>query len=516
METSFLHRLDANEQSEYSKILVIKIWPDLIKCFDQMKSLNIRLSKKKKPLHLKVADAIRNAIFDGQIRPNEKLPSTRMLAQQLRTHRQTIMAGFDELVAEGWIVALPRKGYLVADNPSLGFVSKKSDKRAAPVAQFQWQWSKTVDIAPFQPDSPIKYNFQSGLPDLNLFPRSEFHYHLSRAIKKGSNSLLDYSPPAGIRPLTDAIDTCLRRMKNITERTTLITNGSQEAIYIATQLMVRSGDHVAIEDPGYPPVRELLKSLGAKTVPLPLDHEGIIPEKLHSLAKKIKFRLLFLTPLHQFPTTVTLSAPRRLQIYEIARQHDIAIIEDDYDHEFHYRNQPLAPMASEDIYGRIIYLGTLSKIMFPAARLGFMSVPNSFAKNFLQYRRLITHSNEALLQQAVASWILDGGFERHLHRMRRVYEKRLLATEESLRTLQAEGKNISWTKPSGGMAVWLNTGMNSSKLAQEALSKKIFVTPEQYYRCDGKPGTHLRIGFSNQSESDIKSGIAELGKIIRA
>jgi GntR family transcriptional regulator/MocR family aminotransferase len=480
-----------------------------------MKSLILRISKEKKPLHLKVADAIRNAIIGGQIRPNEKLPSTRVLAHQLRTHRQTIMAGFDELVAEGWIIALPRKGYLIADNPSLQFVSKKSDKvEAAPVTQFQWQWNKTIDIAPFRPDSPIKYNFQSGLPDLSHFPRGEFHYHLSRAIKKSSNSLLDYSPPAGIGSLTDAIDTCLRRIKNISDRTTIITNGSQEAIYLAIQLMVRPGDHVAIEDPGYPPVRELLKSLGAKVVPLPLDHEGMIPEKLKVLVKKFKIRLLFLTPLHQFPTTVILSAPRRLQIYEIARQNDIAIIEDDYDHEFHYRNQPLAPMASEDIYGQIIYLGTLSKLMFPAARLGFMSVPKSFTKNFLQFRRLVTHSNEALIQQALAGWILDGGFERHLHRMRRVYEKRLLALEESLEVLLADGKNISWTKPSGGMALWLNTSVNSSNLAQEALSKKIFVTPEQYYRCDGKPGTHLRIGFSNQPESDIKAGIAELGKLI--
>lgn len=171
-------------------------------------------------------------------------------------------------------------------------------------------------------------------------------------------------------------------------------------------------------------------------------------------------------------------------------------------------------MASEDIYGQVIYLGTFSKIMFPGARLGFMSVPKSFAKNFLQYRRLVTHSNDALIQQASADWILSGGFERHLYRMRRVYEKRLLTLEKSLEALQSEGKNIYWKKPNGGMAIWLNTSVNSTRLAQEALKKKIFVTPEQYYRHDGKPGTHLRIGFSNQSESNIEAGIAALGKLI--
>lgn len=480
-----------------------------------MKMLNIKITKEKRALHLRVADSIRHAIIDGRLRPSENLPSARALAEQLGLHRQTIMSGLAELVAEGWVVALPRKGYLVADNISLQFVYKKSRKAqriAAP--QFAWPWRSEIELGSFQPSQPIEFNFQSGLPDLRLFPRAEFHYHLSRAIKNGPVNLLDYGSPQGVTSLVQALETCLRRLKNVTDRTTIITHGSQEAIYLTIQLLIRSDDCVAIEDPGYPPVRALLKSVGARVIPLTMDQEGILPEQLEHLVKKFKLRMLFLTPLHQFPTTATLSAPRRIQIYEIAKRHGIVILEDDYDHEFHYRAQPLQPMASEDTHGQVIYLATLSKLMFPGARMGFMSVPNSFAKNFLQYRRLVTHANDALMQQALAGWMKDGGFERHLNRMRRVYEKRLVALEAGLERLQNQGKNISWHRPNGGMAIWLNTSKNSVKLVHAALEKKVFVTPEKYYRYDDQPGTHLRLGFSNLSEVEIQQGLSVLGRLL--
>ncbi|MGE0632472.1 MAG: PLP-dependent aminotransferase family protein [Pseudobdellovibrionaceae bacterium] len=480
-----------------------------------MKTLLLQLPKSKKTLHLKVADSIRGAILNGQLLPGEKLPSSRVLAKQLGIHRQTIMAAFEELAMEGWTVSLLRKGYLVADSKALQFVTAKMPiRKPKQDHQYEWRWRTKVNLGSFQAETPIRYNFQSGLPDLELFPKEEFRSHIAHAMKKGSKNLLGYGSPYGIEPLRKAIDTCLRRLKNISDRTTIITHGSQEAVYLTIRLLVQAGDCVAIEDPGYPPLQELLRTMGAKTLPLPLDGEGLIPEKLEAAVKKFPIRVLFLTPLHQFPSTVILSAPRRIQIYEIARKHSIAIVEDDYDHEFHYRTQPLEPMASHDTYGQVIYLSTLSKLMFPGARLGFMSVPQSFAKNFTQYRRLVTHANESITQQALASWILDGGFERHLNRMRRVYERRLKTIEESLDGLKTNGK-VSWQSPSGGMALWLDVKQNSTNVAEKALEKGIFVTPESYYRFDGKPGTHMRVGFSNQSENNLKAGIAEFEKILR-
>ena len=162
----------------------------------------------------------------------------------------------------------------------------------------------------------------------------------------------------------------------------------------------------------------------------------------------------------------------------------------------------------------IIYVGTLSKLLFPSARLGFMSVPESFANQFIAYRRLVTHQNEALFQEALARWIKDGGLERHLNRMRRLYNERLDVTLDCLRFWKSRGKNITWITPKGGMAIWLNLNCNSSDIAKKALKSGVFVNPEQYYRLDNEEGTHLRLGFTNQDRDEIKSGLKELMQLL--
>ena len=479
-----------------------------------MKSLLLKLSKGSKPLSLKVADAIREAIVNQRITKGEKLPSTRTLANQLGVHRQTVMAGLDELVAEGWIISIPRKGYLVSDDVSPQASSNKTKKSQKLKEAYRWDFARTVNLEPFESKHSSKFNFQSGLPDLRLFPKKEFQYYLSRAWKQNRPDDLGYNSPQGLNSTIEAVDICLRRVKNVSNRTTIITNGSQEAIYIAAQLLIKQGDHVAIEDPGYPTAVATFASLGAKILPIPVDSNGIVPEALEKLVKKHRIKLLFITPHHQFPTTSTLSAPRRIRILEIANKYNFPILEDDYDHEFQYRTKPISPITSFDDEGRIIYIGTLSKVLFPSARIGFISVPKIFANNFMNYRRLTTHSNEFLLQKAISLWMLEGGFERHVYRMRKIYLNRLTEVEKKLHSLKSQGKELSWSTPAGGMAIWLNLHTDSTKVAQKALAKGVFVNPEQYYRLDGKAGTHIRLGFSNQEEDALKEGLNKLSEVL--
>jgi GntR family transcriptional regulator/MocR family aminotransferase len=222
-------------------------------------------------------------------------------------------------------------------------------------------------------------------------------------------------------------------------------------------------------------------------------------------------RLIYLTPHHQYPTTVTLPTARRLRIYELASRHQIPIVEDDYDHEFHFRSQPIAPMASSDPCGLVIYISTLSKIMFPSARIGFLAVPEELFEPLARQRAIVTRQNSIFMQDAIARWMDSGGFERHLKRMRRVYEERRDAMIASLEDGRHRGLPLAWTVPDGGMALWLDTGLDSDAVAARAAEAGVYVSAESEFR-PGPPhsGTHLRLGFASQSPQEIQAGIGLL------
>jgi GntR family transcriptional regulator/MocR family aminotransferase len=305
-------------------------------------------------------------------------------------------------------------------------------------------------------------------------------------------------------------------VRAVSDREILVTHGSQEAIFLTAQLLIRPGDAVAVERLGYGPAWEALRAAGARLVPIATDEDGIDPEDLARVARRRRLRLLYTTPLHQYPTTATLPLPRRLRLYEVATQADIPILEDDYDHEFHYRSQPLAPLASRDPAEQIIYISTFSKILFPSARIGFMAVPRGLAPALAEYRRIVSRQNETLLQDAVARWMVDGGFERHLRRMRRTYEERRAAMVTALEAGRAEGLPWRWRTPDGGMAIWVDTGQNADEVARRALARGVYVQAESNYQLR-KNGIsrHLRLGFANQTPSEIQEGMRLLGKCLK-
>ncbi|PCI26494.1 GntR family transcriptional regulator, partial [Candidatus Kaiserbacteria bacterium] len=361
-----------------------------------------------------------------------------------------------------------------------------------------------------QMGSHIKYAFLSGMPDLRLFPHDEIRSHFSDALKRSRTKLLGYSDPAGHLPLVKQIEEYLRRVRAVKDRGIVVTNGSQEAIFIAAQLLLKSGDHVAVEASGYTPAWQALRASGASLVGVPVDSQGLDVEALEKLIKKKKIRLIYTTPLHQYPTTVTLSLARRMQLLDVATRHGIPVLEDDYDHEFHYKSQPLAPLASQDPAGVVIYISTFSKVMYPSARVGFMAVPERYHRQFSDFKRIISRQNDVVTQDAVARWMSDGGFERHMRKMRRNYEVRLRALVESLQKL-----DLKIIEPSGGMALWLDTEQNSGEIAIKAASAGVHVMPEEYFLLKKKKvATHLRLGFANQTPQEIGRGIAILGENI--
>jgi GntR family transcriptional regulator/MocR family aminotransferase len=379
----------------------------------------------------------------------------------------------------------------------------------APRHKVTIEFARVLEMGGYEPWPSCKFSFPSGYPDPRLFPVRELKSHIYDSLR--SRKLLTYGDPRGEALLRAEIETYLRRVRGIEGREIVVTNGSQEALFFLAQLLVSPGSYVAVEALGYPPAHEALRFAGAKLLPVRVDEEGLVVEDLerHFRAKK-RIRLLYLTPLHQYPTTVTLSATRRLQLYELAHKHGFYILEDDYDHEFHYRSQPVAPLASFDPAGLVFYVSTFSKVLFPSARLGFMSVPKSVAHEAAKLKRISSRQNETLLQDAIGRWMQSGGFERHLRRMRRSYAERLDGVLGCLEEARAQHPRLRWKCPDGGMALWLDLGRDSDAVSAHALSRGVLVNPESHYRLEGKTGTHLRLGFTGQTTAENRAGLKAL------
>lgn len=463
--------------------------------------------------YLQLAQTIREAIQKGQLAAGDKLPSVKTLSQDLRLNRHTIMKSLSELVAEGWLESTERVGYKVVQNlpieKSLSAVNLNAQSQ--PIS---YQFVRSGSPLPTYPAQDCEYNFAGGQPDLSLFPFDEFKRCMSEVLSRPDATLWSYGESAGTPELIEQVKRYLRQSRAITEREVVITNGSQEALYIVSQLLLKPGDKVAMEALGYPPAMSAFKSSGAAIVTVKQDQYGMCSDDLARQIQKGKVKLIYLTPLHQYPTTVTLSMRRRLAIYQLALEYQIPIVEDDYDHEFHYRCQPLAPMATQDPAQLVIYLTTFSKIMFPGARIGVMAVSDAMAKAVTQYRLLICHKSNVLMQAALAKWMSSGGFGRHLRRTTRINLQRRDHAIEVLKKYPC----FEFDVPDGGMALWvkLTHGVNDSEaapsaelLAKNCRKKGIFIQHQRQLQLSNKTeqDCFIRIGYAGMNESRFAKGI---------
>lgn len=467
-----------------------------------MRLLTISVNSKEKK-YLAIATGIRTAILSGQLKPQDRLPASRDLAEQLNVNRHTIMAACDELVAQGYLESLPRIGYqVVSVLPVEGSVPNELTE----AQQFNLEHLfKPPSVSLSTTDLNVHFNFAGGLPDITQFPMKVFKSHLNTALKQLDLDSLHYQGTLGNSKLREQIKKYLIRARGLSSSEILVTNGSQEALFIVAQAVLQSGDNVAIEQLSYPPACAALSSNGANLITIEQDKFGINPESLKQVLATTKIKLLYLTPLHQYPTTVTLSPQRRSQIYQLAQKHDFLILEDDYDHEFHYRCSPLVPMAANDPDGRVIYISTFSKIMFAGARLGYVSAHAKVIEYLANSKKILNHKTECVLQHAVANWMNEGDFERHLRKMTQLYLARRDHLVQLLRDYQSAGYPISFEIPDGGMAIWL--GCKRELVGFTAMAKKqgIFIQCQQdfndsYTACDSQGYQYIRLGFASMDD----------------
>jgi GntR family transcriptional regulator/MocR family aminotransferase len=473
---------------------------------------NLNATNTAQPKYLQLAEVVRQAIRKGQLLAGDTLPSVKSLSNDLHLNRHTVMKAFAELIAEGWIESTQRVGYRVMRNlpiensQSIRIHGGKQEKN-----EFTFRFVRAADSLSESSAVKYRYNFSGGRPDIALFPFAEFKRHMSDSLSRPNINQLAYGESAGLPELIEEVKRYLRKARAITDREIIITNGSQEAIFIVAQLLLKAGDKVAVEALGYPPAMSAFKSAGADLVAVMQDKDGLVPEDLEQKIHQGNIRLIYLTPLHQYPTTVTLTVSRRMRIYQLATHYGIPIIEDDYDHEFHYRCQPLAPMASQDSQRLVIYLSTFSKIMFPGARVGFMALSAPMAKAVTDYRVLVNHKSNVFMQSALARWMKDGGFERHIRRITRINQQR---RNHAVALLQATGL-FECDIPDGGMALWLkikDKNVRASELAQKARSLGVYIQHggEYYVVKTSRQDCYIRVGFAGMSEADFAQGIALL------
>lgn len=479
-----------------------------------MKLMNIILSQDDKPIYLKIADAIRKLIADGSLCPGDRLMSTRQLAAQLDVNRNTVINALAELVAEGWIISSERSAFRVNDVLPDGFFrTRREDQLKEFPVKTDWELSRETDLMGNFFNIPAsQVLLDSSSPDLRLFPVNEFKNCMVEALTFSPGKVLGYArgQGQGHAPLISALTTYLRRFRSISDHELMVTHGSQEALFLCGLAFLGHGKRVAVPELSYPPAWEAFRASGATLIGIKSDRAGIDPDSFASIVKKQKIHLVYLTPLHQFPISRKLSQHRRNHIYAIAAQHGIPIVEDDYDHEFHYETSTPSPMASQDSAQIVIYISTFSKILFPGIRIGFMAVPKVLLEPLVRFRRIVNLQNQTVTQDAVARWMQTPGFEKHLYAMRQRYQERRDFMAAVLNKMKATRESLDFHTPEGGMAIWLDTGENSSLLAKQALKQGFTLQHEGLFHLHNQPGTHIRLGFSAHSKEEINQGLEQL------
>lgn len=448
---------------------------------------------------------LRAAILDGRLTDGEPLPPTRELARRLSVSRNTVSSAYDLLAAEGFLLARTGAGTFVRAGAARQ-QRPHSEPRARLMVNEVWD---VLPPAPAAFETSFEFDFRAGIPDLARFPFDTWRRLSSEQLRASNADVLTYGEPAGDPALRAAITRHVSVSRGLTvdPDDVVVTNGAQQAFDLVARVLLRPGDTVAVEDPGYPAPRLIFATHGMRVAGVPVDSEGIVVDAIPADA-----RLVFVTPSHQCPLGMAMSLERRLELIAWARRVDGVIVEDDYDSEFRYGGRPLEPVHSLDDDGRVCYVSSFSKLLFPALRLGFLIVPASVRAPVRKAKQLTDWHSDGPAQATLARFMADGGFARHVKRMRRAYHERHdLVTE----ILHAEFDGMLSPVPSAA-------GLHVSALGEagEAFVREVRAAGIRLYTVEsmavGKPAvTGLIFGYGAIPAERIGPGMRRVRDLLR-
>lgn len=468
------------------------------------------------PLHRQLYFALREAILDGRLRPGARLPSSRSLAGDLGVSRNTVLAAFEQLLAEGYIEGRVGAGSFVSEllpehalNARPGHVDATRDAVAPPGPSRRGAYLCEMVTGTSKPRA-----FAPGLPELAAFPFEDWARLLQRHWRNPPESFLIGSDPSGHGPLRDALARYLgaSRAVRCDADQVFIVSGAQQALDLMARVLLDPGDEVWVEDPGYPGLIGALLASGSKLVPLAIDDEGLSVAEGRRLAPRA--RMACVSPSHQYPLGVTMSLARRLELLDWAREADAFVLEDDYDSEYRYSGRPLAALQGLDTDGRVVYVGTMSKVMFPGLRLGYMVVPKHLVSAFKAVRRLTDTHPSTLAQPALAEFIEDGSLAAHVRRTRALYAERQTMLIDALDRRLRDRITVRPSQAGMHLVAGLPDGTDDRRLSASARSYGVEAPALSSYFRTHHPRTGLLLGYAGVPEKVIERGVAGLAKAL--
>jgi GntR family transcriptional regulator/MocR family aminotransferase len=474
--------------------------------------------KCPKPLHQQIYDAYREAIASGTLRPGQRIPSTRLLSKELGVSRVPVLNAYAQLLAEGYLESVVGAGTMISrllperftsTTPAKGKVASSHvgprpvarQIASLPVTQYAQWW--------------LRFGaFGVGQVAFDQFPIQAWSKLVARHSRDMQRRSFHYGDPMGSPALREAVAGYLRTSRSVRcePEQVMIVAGSQQALEISARVLFEPGSRVWTEEPGYRFGQGAFALAGCKLVPVPVDSEGL--DVAAGIRRYRTARGAMVTPSHQFPLGMTMSASRRLQLLSWAQSNGAWILEDDYDSEYRYESPPIPSLQGMDVNARVLYIGTFSKVMFPALRLGYIVIPTDLVRHFVTARIAMDLGSANLHQEVLADFMRSGAFERHIRRMRILYRERRSTLVECIQQELAGQMEIVGAQAGMHLAVTLPAGMNDVEIAQRAARQNLWLWPlSSTYRGE-VPQPGLILGFGSTRTADIPRAVRKLRDLL--
>lgn len=468
---------------------------------------------RKQPLYLQLAGAIAEDIRRGRLKTGESLPGSRELADLLGINRNTVIASYAELVAEGMLVTRVGGGTFVAAPPlapTAPRVTPVNDTTTYPLSPI----SQPVP-APFSP-APGMLVLARSTPDVRLLPSRALARAFRRAVGQQGRSVLTYTDPRGHVRLRSELATMLTRTRGLLTSAgdVLITRSIEQGLDLVARTLISPGDGVVVEMLGYPPARRVMRLAGARLLPLPVDRDGLDVDALETLLARESIRAVLLTPHHQFPTTVVMPAARRARLAKMSLEQCFAIIEDDYDHEFHYEGRPVLPIAAGPARGNVVYVASMANLLAPGLSTAFVVAPPAVLQRLVALRAACDAQGDAAVECAIAELFEDGELLRHVRRMCRLYASRRDALAAAL--VRHLGSALDFQLPEGGMALWARAddGIDVAAWSRAGELEGVWFNDASSFDFHHREQPFMRLGFSYLDATELDEAVRRMARAL--
>jgi GntR family transcriptional regulator / MocR family aminotransferase len=469
-------------------------------------------------LHRQIYDAYRSAIVKGRLRPRQRIPSTRVLATELGVSRFPVLNAYAQLLAEGYIESRVGAGTVVSTSlPDQLTSSQPTGVRLSAPRSGPRPVARRASM--FAPSKSFPWlggwgAFGVGQVASDQFPLQLWANLVARRYRNMDAKLFHYGDQKGSKALREAIAGYLRTARSLQceAEQIMVVSGSQQALEISARVLLDPGSRVWMEEPGYHLAADVLALAGCHLVPVPVDMKGM--DVAAGIERCRKAGAVFVTPSHQFPLGVTMSASRRLRLLDWAQSSGAWVIEDDYDSEYRYGSMPVAALQGLDVNARVIYIGTFSKVLFPSLRLGYIVIPSDLVDRFLAIRRAMDLGPPSFHQEVLADFINEGHFARHIRRMRVLYRDRRRALVESIS--QELGAMVEMLGDEAGMhlAVTLRNGSRDVEIAERAARQNLWIWPLSPSYIGKAPRQGFILGFGSATTREIPNAVRKLRNLL--